>query len=1090
MNYVKSTIEELKSSSSSRVHETLIKIRSKIIANDSGIKLFRQSGGLEYLLPHLRKPNEKILDITLSILGNCCLEEESNIAVGKLYIFGPLVNIIKTVCRDSIVGRACRVIGNLAQKTSNAEGLHSHGAVTALVALIENRDKTTSNPALTMAVRAIRQLWMVTDKRDEMLSLNAVRCIAILLTTECETAGIIKVTAALREADVLKKSQEELIIGILKCLGYFTTHSTAQCAEQIQGDGRGYQCLVALTQKFESLALKCLMNLCYLSTCRPLLGIAGFVECLVNILQNIPDVLMWPDGSAHALAQLSGESVNRSRLRHCGGLPLLVAAARTNPRAMHALLQYVFDDTSFQILVNEGLVNLLTDELTTYLKTMNFEHSNAETEHGEMMGNVNSVKEIKKEAKIEHEIQKSNEHITNNADGKCSLFTRRKGPLSCKNEDELKVVIERDNMIVGFIDAVDSDATDDSQSEDDAPPLRRKCLKRTRSKSPKSIKKKSQLIKMASKDWSAGVYWEPKSPEWPAIPQASGSNVSMSPDRGEPLGPTSPYSLYSDGYQSGFSPEYRTFSSNKRAKWDWSPESGISTGEASSMSSYWMESQWSPGSSGGPTSPFSVKEDSSDSEISGRYSPVCSDNDGETADLAGVSSTVAELNAAQVAHDLDELIMEDDESVEVGAPIEDSLNDIDKLTKSSRIHIACVLVLLFRVSHGACNSFGALREEPVPNQTMELLTGRDCLNALLDYVERCKRPLGRAAQILAKVLSNALCLMSILKHRLALRLHNMSVSSKHPSAKCQQCKQLLRLSSKLLSQLTILAESSYGIGEISYQLLKGESSVKQTLSLTLPYIVRTEKPLKKYFIDCGALNLLFDAIANSKEDIQDCVTALAKLANNVHIKDPKTLENRFKIKICFDYSTILDIMALEEIVTFKLDDLSTVQASRIFLCQNSDVFSAMLMGCFKESVETCVRLKNVTKPALEYLFYLLYWGYNNAKHDETYFPMCDDLQTNLEVLLLADRFLFEKLKGSLSSAILQFQLTPATADKIYVWSLSEGMGFLCVESVAYLLTGKMRESDRTKSFKTILSLEFKDQWLEDIKSMILRQLVK
>lgn len=248
--------------------------------------------------------------------------------------------------------------------------------------------------------------------------------------------------------------------------------------------------------------------------------------------------------------------------------------------------------------------------------------------------------------------------------------------------------------------------------------------------------------------------------------------------------------------------------------------------------------------------------------------------------------------------------------------------------------------------------------------------------------------------------------------------------------------------------------------------------------------------MKKYFIDCGALNILFDAIANSKEDIQDCVTALAKLANNVHIKDPKTLENRFKVKSCFEYAPILDKLSTDEVVTFELDDFSTVQANRGFLCQNSDVFSAMLMGCFKESVENCVRLKNVTKPALEYLFYLLHAGYNNPKRDLNLFPMCEDLQTNLEVLLLADRFLFEKLKGLLSSAILQFQLTPETADKIYVWSLSEGMGFLCVESVAYLLTGKMCESDRTKSFQTILGLEYKEQWLEDIKSMILRQLVK
>lgn len=75
---------------------------------------------------------------------------------------------------------------------------------------------------------------MVQEKRDEMLSLNAVRCIAILLTTECETAGIIKSTCnPCKEGEGLRKSQEELICGILKCLGYFTTHASVLCAEQV-----------------------------------------------------------------------------------------------------------------------------------------------------------------------------------------------------------------------------------------------------------------------------------------------------------------------------------------------------------------------------------------------------------------------------------------------------------------------------------------------------------------------------------------------------------------------------------------------------------------------------------------------------------------------------------------------------------------------------------------------------------------------------------------------------------------------------------------------------------------------------------------
>lgn len=76
--------------------------------------------------------------------------------VGKSNIFRPLISILKTVYRDSILGRTCRLIGNLAQRHSNAKGLHDQGAVEVIVALIENRDNNTSIATLTMAVRAIR----------------------------------------------------------------------------------------------------------------------------------------------------------------------------------------------------------------------------------------------------------------------------------------------------------------------------------------------------------------------------------------------------------------------------------------------------------------------------------------------------------------------------------------------------------------------------------------------------------------------------------------------------------------------------------------------------------------------------------------------------------------------------------------------------------------------------------------------------------------------------------------------------------------------------------------------------------------------
>ncbi|XP_013165016.1 PREDICTED: armadillo repeat-containing protein 5 isoform X2 [Papilio xuthus] len=1025
-NYIEKIIEDLKSTSSTCIHDTLLKIKNNIICNDKGLKIFRDCGGLDNLLPLLRKPNERILNTALSVLGNCCMDETSSLMVGKLNIFGPLISILKTVYRDSILGRTCRLIGNLAQRHSNAKGLHEHGAVEVLVTLIENRDKNTSIATLTMAVRAIRQLWMVTDKREEMLSVNAVRCITVLLTVQCESAGIIESSNPTSDVEELKKSHEELINGILKCLGYFTTYTNPQCFEQIQGDGRGYKCLVALTKLFESTALKCLINLCYVPSCRPLLGTAGLVECLVGILQKLSDVAWWPEGSAKALALLSNDSVNRCRLRHCGGLPLLVSAARVNSYVLHALLQYYFDDSAFQILVNEGLISVLTDKLNDHLTTMDFEHKRImkliKVNRGQ-----NGVKE------------KNNE---------------------CSDLEELNI------ELLKVIGGIEDD--DESRIDYDIPIAKRKKAM------PEDTKHLKLIVEPSGQKRPYDLNWERKYNE--SVCKVL-SQIPVSPDRSDTY-PTSPYS---DTNQSGLaSPEYGP--TRKRMRWDWSPESSVSAGEGSSASPYWAD--WSPQSSSCPTSPYSINEDSADSEISGRYSPVCSEPEIEDGGKLPGSELLA-LEVTRVDHDLDELDMGEDKSDDE----ETSREDANKFNVNSKIElsdISCVLVLLFRVSHGASYD---TQQEIDPTDRIDLLAGHDCLNGLLNYLERCKSPLGNPARILKKVLS-ARCFMNILKHRFPLRLYNMTQYSKHPRNECLQCNQVCNLSLKLLARLTVLAESSYGIGEISYQLLKGSPDMKQTLSITLPYIVSTAKPLKKYFIDCNALNELLNIISESKEDNEISIMGLVKLANNVHIKDPKMLENRFKDKVSVSYDPILDNLLVDDIVTFELDDLSTVRANKLFLCQNSDVFSAMLMGCFKESGESCVRLKKASKSALEYLFTLLQCGLNNPKSDIIIFPMAEKLETSLETLLLADRFLFERLKDILSSGIVQFQLCAESAERIYVWSLGDGMGFLCVEAAAYLLTGEMSRMQRTRSFTNILSLKYKDQWLDDIKSMIMRQLVK
>lgn len=69
-------LKQLESTSSSVVFKGLQEIRYKVLKTPTGAQLFKQNNGLKYLFRFVRKPNEKILDLTLSILGNLCLEED------------------------------------------------------------------------------------------------------------------------------------------------------------------------------------------------------------------------------------------------------------------------------------------------------------------------------------------------------------------------------------------------------------------------------------------------------------------------------------------------------------------------------------------------------------------------------------------------------------------------------------------------------------------------------------------------------------------------------------------------------------------------------------------------------------------------------------------------------------------------------------------------------------------------------------------------------------------------------------------------------------------------------------------------------
>lgn len=126
----------------------------------------------------LSKPYEKILEVALSILGNCCTRKMCCKQAISLGIVPPLLTILKSIPNLKVQCRVCRLLGNLARESNEklcglAKGI---GVVIASV-LEDTKDAST----LGMAVRATRLLWNEMPFYDDFVRSDGVDKILSIL---------------------------------------------------------------------------------------------------------------------------------------------------------------------------------------------------------------------------------------------------------------------------------------------------------------------------------------------------------------------------------------------------------------------------------------------------------------------------------------------------------------------------------------------------------------------------------------------------------------------------------------------------------------------------------------------------------------------------------------------------------------------------------------------------------------------------------------------------------------------------------------------------------------------------------------------
>ncbi|XP_028842207.1 armadillo repeat-containing protein 5 [Denticeps clupeoides] len=345
----------------------LVAIRTQHIKGGTGrVGRYRVQGGLPPLLDLLRRPDtsRKILDLSLSILANCCTEKETRTEVRKLDGVSAAVEVLRrNVAVETVENRAARALGNLAMDPEGSALIHSAGGVPLLILCLSLRPSSPSPaalptlPKLERAQSAARALLYLADtpaNRLSLLSQGAVPALVSLISPD-QPAG-------LRRAS-------------LRALHEVTRGCGAECAREVSRCGAlaplGPLASGEGTRPLEELALKTLANLCSQGCLRPLVGSLGVIP---KFSEEAKRDALKSGVFLRALCLCCKEAVNRVKVKDSGGLEVLIhflSAHQNHPLTrlvVLACVDFVYDEAALEQMQDLGLVPLLVARLVDFSK--------------------------------------------------------------------------------------------------------------------------------------------------------------------------------------------------------------------------------------------------------------------------------------------------------------------------------------------------------------------------------------------------------------------------------------------------------------------------------------------------------------------------------------------------------------------------------------------------------------------------------------------------------------------------------------------------------------------------------------------------
>lgn len=1035
------------------LYRKLVKIRTDVIGTEAGVETFYALGGIRLLVGLMAKPYEKVLEVVLSILGNCCMRKDCAKQAHEHGILTPLISIISNIPNPAIQCRGCRLLGNLAQfpAITYAIGKDCSNTSYALTAILSESNNTA---VLIMAIRAIRQLWNEKSIRNMMISQGCIKKIVGLLlkfarneakALECTSdeepqedetekvvikrmhapdrtvtrekfKNIVRHMENSHHCDIVgyqviksyrwKDSQDfkmpeaketvELFIGILKCLQMVTTTISAQVAQEVyEEDGCGMKCLVFLcseTSQFRALALKIIFNLASNPD-----AIDKLTAC--DVITMTSDLIMYAnlDSSekrfcTSVICLLAKEACNRGHIRRSGALQALMKLAKQclEKRELSMIL-YALYQYRFD---NLSFDILLSNGLVSFL-----------------VGVLNDIISEKQVSHIKHDDEETMS---------TSVYSKRRS--SSQKASQKKRSDELFNYKSSNYYRQSKMAKLDPYCS--APESPESGYASTSTRNPSSLTSSPARIDDLEEDLDDNDIYSPvcsdteDDPPPPDEPEPSSSQPEPA-DETEETRAASEFDILAYLYDDNSN----TYLANEMAAADLECDGGA------------VEEPQPTATSRG--------EKRSRNQVS--FDDTIDDNEIHDIELEIVSSKAFEKNALQP-----------------------------------------ILTLLWSISKS--------------HRGLEFVQP-DTLATLLKICKLSKKPRSRAYQIIANIIKHVDHFLPLLKQDFVFRLHEFKVPHTAHS-RCWSCDEMKSACNELMSLFGNIAETGYGQGEIAHILRTAERTQQLQVSIIVTFVIRDAKLLHKLLFDMKILNTVMNIILNENdegaEELHDqrlsaaAGAGITTLAQNLCIcgeeEDTGTPSETLEAKEFDNTLTICDEGSAEEKVTFMVTNaagvVESVRVNKSLLIQGSDVFERMFDGDhFVEAKNNEVHLKEaISVDGLKYFFYLIRLQTVNKLTGMA--PPPKVIGSSLDALSLSQKYMLPVVERSVQN-IIKTLLNDDCVLNVFEWSLKNYNQELLVASTYYFLYADISGAAKCKLFRAANKSPYQKEWRRLMNETIL-----